>query len=105
MNDVPTGSGPRNRVVVGVDGTPNSLAALRRAVYQARKRGASLGIVCVIPAGSNLLGGDVVPYCLSRARRPVDTCASAGPRSAAGGRPFRCGPVGRCGARLAKNRE
>jgi nucleotide-binding universal stress UspA family protein len=137
MNDVAAGSGPRGRVVVGVDGTPNSLAALRRAVFQARKRGAPLNTVHVIPGGANeaaeasgyemldmalrhvtpdatggladrivargepgevlvrlsvqagllvigarihseygnLLGGDVVPYCIARASCPVDICA------------------------------
>ena len=53
MNDGPAGPGPRGRVVTGVDGTPNSLAALRQAVYQARTRGAGLEIVYVIPAGAN----------------------------------------------------
>jgi nucleotide-binding universal stress UspA family protein len=137
MNDVPAGPDPSSRVVVGVDGTPNSLAALRRAARQARDRGSCLDIVYVIPAGANaaaeasgyellgmsvrhvapreldgradlivargepaeelvrlsaqaellvigarihseygnLLGGDVVPYCLSRASCPVDICA------------------------------
>jgi nucleotide-binding universal stress UspA family protein len=37
------------RVVVGVDGSPNSLAALRRAVMQARLRSAELDVVQVIP--------------------------------------------------------
>jgi nucleotide-binding universal stress UspA family protein len=149
MNEGPASSGPRGRVVAGVDGTPNSLAALRRAVYQARHREAGLEIVYVIPAGANeaaeasgyemldialrhvapegpgqpagrivargepgevlarlsagagllvigarihseygnLLGGDVVPYCLARASCPVDICAdqraSAAPQAAA----------------------
>ena len=52
MIDGPAGSGPRGRVVVGVDATPNSLAALRRGAYQARHRDASLNIVHVIPAGA-----------------------------------------------------
>jgi nucleotide-binding universal stress UspA family protein len=144
MNDVPAGPAQGGRIVVGVDGTPNSLAALRRAVYQARERGACLDIVYVIPAGSNeaaeasgyemldisvrqvapqglggpahrivargepaeilvrcsagadllvigarihseygnLLGGDVVPYCLSRASCPVDICADQRARAA-----------------------
>lgn len=165
MNDVPAGYGPCRRVLVGVDGTPNSLAALRRAAHEARKRGACLEVVYVIPAGSgeaaeasgyemldmsvrqvapqglggpadrivargepaeilvrlsagagllvigarihseyrNLLGGDVVPYCLARASCPVDICAdqraharqqaaaahSAAARSAAVGRVLR----------------
>ena len=40
MNGVQARSDPRRRVVFGVDGTPDSLAALRRAASQARKRGA-----------------------------------------------------------------
>lgn len=36
------------RVVVGVDGSPNSLAALKRAVVQARVRAAELDVVHVI---------------------------------------------------------
>lgn len=136
MNDVQAGRGRGTRVVVGVDGTPSSLAALRRAAYQARNRGASLDIVFVIPAAANaaaeasgyelldltvrhvaphgldapadrivargepaealvrlsaaaellvigarihsehgnLLGGEVVPYCLGHASCPVDIC-------------------------------
>lgn len=146
MNDMAAGSGPHGRVVVGVDGTPNSLAALRRAVYQARKHGAPLNIVYVIPAGAseaaeasgcemlemalrhvtpdatggladrivargepgevlvrlsaqasllvigarihsecgNLLGGDVMPYCLAWASCRVDICAD---QRAHGGQP------------------
>jgi nucleotide-binding universal stress UspA family protein len=38
-----------HRVVVGVDGSPNSLAALRRAIAQARMRDAELDVVRVIP--------------------------------------------------------
>ena len=53
MNDGSAGPGSRGRVVVGVAGTPNSLAALCRAAYQARNRGASLNVVYVIPAGAN----------------------------------------------------
>jgi nucleotide-binding universal stress UspA family protein len=40
-------------VVVGIDGSPNSLAALRRAVYRAREHGADIELVHVIPAGSD----------------------------------------------------
>jgi nucleotide-binding universal stress UspA family protein len=125
----------RRYVVTGVDGTPNSLAALQRAARIARERGAELDAVYVLPPGSdpaqadagylmlhmaarcaatdgvvlrpvvaagdpaevlikrsmhaellviggrchsehgNLLGGDVVPYCLSHAGCPVDVCA------------------------------
>jgi nucleotide-binding universal stress UspA family protein len=39
----------RHRVVVGVDGSPNSLAALGRAIAQARLRDAELDVVRVIP--------------------------------------------------------
>jgi nucleotide-binding universal stress UspA family protein len=38
-----------HRVVVGVDGSPNSLAALGRAITQARLRDAELDVVRVIP--------------------------------------------------------
>ncbi len=137
MSDGQAWPGRGARVVVGVDGSPSSLAALRRAAYQARNRGASLDIVFVIPAAANaaaeasgyemldltvrnaaphgldapadrivargepaealvrlsaaaellvigarmhseygnLLGGDVVPYCLGHASCPVDICA------------------------------
>ena len=125
------------RIVVGVDGSRNSLVALCRAADEARTRGAGLELVYVLPPGSapaaiasgyamldmsvrccapdgldvpahrmvaggdpaqilvelsedaavlvvgarlnsesgNLLGGDVVSYCLSRARCPIDICA------------------------------
>ena len=38
-----------HRVVVGVDGSPNSLAALGRAIAQARLRNAELDAVRVVP--------------------------------------------------------
>ncbi|GAA3939084.1 hypothetical protein GCM10023085_20700 [Actinomadura viridis] len=38
-------------VVVGVDGSPNSLAALRRAADEARRRHARLDVVRVLPPG------------------------------------------------------
>ena len=126
------------QVIVGVDGSPNSLAALRRAIVLAAERGTGLEMIYVIPpeidlsavgrgyemldaatkcaaatglyvpdarqlvacgdpaqvlvqrstgaqvlvigarfnsAEGNLLGGDVVPYCLSHAACPVDVCA------------------------------
>jgi nucleotide-binding universal stress UspA family protein len=129
---------PPGPVVVGVDGSPNSMAALRRAVLKAAERGADLEMIyvigcdadpaavsagyamldaaarCVAAAGlcvhnakqtvacgdpaeilvkhgvgaqlliiggyghsghANLLGGDVVPYCLGRAVCPVIVCA------------------------------
>jgi nucleotide-binding universal stress UspA family protein len=37
------------RVVVGVDGSPNSVAALKRAIVQARSRAAELDVVQAIP--------------------------------------------------------
>lgn len=159
MSDLQPGTGPRRRVVVGVDGTPNSLAALRRAADQAGQRDARLEIVYVIPAGANgaaeasgyemlnmavrhvsprgldrpadrlvargkaaetlvqlsagaellvigarihsgygnLLGGDVVSYCLSHARGTVDICAdqrahAAQPAAQAAGRSGACPP-------------
>jgi nucleotide-binding universal stress UspA family protein len=123
---------------VGVDGSPNSLAALRRGAILAAQRGTGLEMIHVIPpetdlsavgrgyemlaaatkcaaaaglhvhdarqlvvcgnpaealvqrsadaqvlviggrfnsAEGNLLGGDVAPYCLTHAARPVDVCA------------------------------
>jgi nucleotide-binding universal stress UspA family protein len=41
------------RVVVGVHDSPNSMAALRRAVVEARKRQTELDIVFVIPEDSD----------------------------------------------------
>jgi nucleotide-binding universal stress UspA family protein len=141
-------------VVVGVDGSPNSLAALRRAGYEARQRAAGMLLVysvpaqahhdavtrgyrmldmavrcefpdgptvpfaCVVDCGDpaqalikrcahaevlviggrihsehgNLLGGDVVPYCLDHAPCPVVVCADQRvprPQPAADGRPSR----------------
>jgi nucleotide-binding universal stress UspA family protein len=137
MTEVQESADRWRRVVVGVDGSPNSLAALRRAVHHARQRGAGIELVRVIPEDSdteaasaghamlgmavrceipgglgvparftvdwgdpaeilversadaellvigarshsghrNLLGGDVVPYCVSRSTCPVDICA------------------------------
>jgi nucleotide-binding universal stress UspA family protein len=128
----------RRLVVVGVDGSPNSLAALYRAVGEARQRAAGMLIVHAVPAHArydtvtrgyqmlnmavrcefpdgpdvpftcvvdygdpakvlikrcahaemlviggrihsehgNLLGGDVVPYCLTHAACPVIICAN-----------------------------
>jgi len=87
------------RIVVGVDGSPNSVAALRRAVTQAGRRHAELELVYVVAPGAgrlaieagtqqrrdvvgrahseegNLLGGVTVPRCLDRALCPVDICA------------------------------
>jgi nucleotide-binding universal stress UspA family protein len=47
--DLMSGQRKPRRVVAGVDGSPNSVAALRRAVAQARLRHADLDIVCIIP--------------------------------------------------------
>jgi nucleotide-binding universal stress UspA family protein len=132
---------PPGPVVVGVDGSPNSMAALRCGVLRAAERGADLEMIyvigcdadpaavsagyamldaaarCVAAAGLcvhnakpavacgdpaevlvkrsvgaqmliiggwdhtghvNLLGGDVVPYCLGRAACPVYVCADQG---------------------------
>ena len=137
MRDVTSCAGLHRCIVVGVDGSPNSLAALQRAACLGRERSAGLAIVYVIPADSspaaetsgyellgmsvgsiaphglgvpadrvvargdparklvelsaaaellviggrihcehgNLLGGDVVPYCLAHANCPVAICA------------------------------
>jgi len=54
------------RVVLGLDGSPNSVAALRRAVTEARRLGATLDAVLILPgdpepeayaAGLRLLAG------------------------------------------------
>jgi nucleotide-binding universal stress UspA family protein len=45
---MPAATGSR-RVVAGVDGSPNSITALHRAVTEARRRLASLDVVLVIP--------------------------------------------------------
>ena len=128
----------RRLVVVGVDGSPNSLAALYRAVDEARERKAGVLLVHVVPPRArydvvargyrmldmavrcefpdgldvpfacvvdygdpaevlikrcahaevlviggrihsehgDVLGGDVVPYCLSHATCPVVVCAN-----------------------------
>ena len=53
---VPAAPGPavgrpaRRRIVVAVDGSPGSAAALQRAASQARQRQASLNVVYVLPA-------------------------------------------------------
>jgi nucleotide-binding universal stress UspA family protein len=127
----------RRLVVAGVDGSPNSLAALYRAVHEARKRAAGVLLVYTVPSDAgyetvsrgyamldmamrcefpdglnvprgcvvdhgdpaktlvkhsasaevlviggrihsehgNLLGGDVVPYCLNHSECPVIVCA------------------------------
>lgn len=136
----------RRRIAVGVDGSPNSLAALRCAIGEARHCHASLDVIYVVRGASdlsarraggaildialsevapcgldvpsariiaegdparvlvdysehcerlliggrvnseqpNLLGGDVVPYCLSHAECPVEVCSDrrVGPRRA-----------------------
>jgi nucleotide-binding universal stress UspA family protein len=43
---------PRHRrIVAGVDGSPNSLAALRRAAAEAQRRHTSLDVIRVLPGG------------------------------------------------------
>lgn len=42
-----------HRVVAGVDGSSNSVAALREAVAQARDRGAELDLVMVVPESAS----------------------------------------------------
>jgi nucleotide-binding universal stress UspA family protein len=99
MNDVQAGPGPGARVVVGVDGTPSSLAALRRAACQARNRGASLDIVYVIPAGPNgaaeASGYEMLEMSV-RSGAPHGLNAPAGPVS---------GGAGRRGTRFARIRD
>lgn len=137
MTDNQPEAAPQRLIVVGVDGSPNSLAALRRAVYHAHERDAAIELVYVIAADAgpeaelagyamlsmavrceapdgpgvpfstmvafgdpaevlvrlgarahllligarfhagfgDLLGGDVVPYCLYRSSCPVEICA------------------------------
>ena len=48
MTDNELRAASRGRVVAGVDGSPNSLAALRHAVHQARSRGACVELVYVV---------------------------------------------------------
>jgi nucleotide-binding universal stress UspA family protein len=47
------GAAGSRRVVAGVDGTRNSIAALHRAVTEARRQAASLDVVLVIPGEPN----------------------------------------------------
>jgi nucleotide-binding universal stress UspA family protein len=137
MPEVSQEARPQRRIIVGVDGSPNSLAALQRGAYLARDRGACLDIAYVIPPDArpaeeasgyqmleasvqviaphglgvpadrvvvrgdparilvqlsgtaellvvggrlrcehgDLLGGDVLPYCLKHAGCPVAICA------------------------------
>ena len=42
-------TGHPRRVIVGVDGSPNSVAALHRAVAEARRGGSVLEVVLVVP--------------------------------------------------------
>lgn len=52
----------KHRVVAGVDGSPNSAAALRRAIMEARRRGAELDIVYVLVSGpGDVAGGGADP--------------------------------------------
>jgi nucleotide-binding universal stress UspA family protein len=60
MTDNQFRAAARGRVVAGVDGSPNSLAALRHAVHQARCRGACVELVYVVPPnarpGAQIIG-------------------------------------------------
>lgn len=47
-------AGQPGQVIVGVDGSPNSMAALRRAIVQASERGAGLEMIYVIPWEADL---------------------------------------------------
>jgi hypothetical protein len=49
--------GPHRVVVVVVDGSPESGAALRQAASQARQRNALLDIVCIVPDGTDCTDG------------------------------------------------
>jgi nucleotide-binding universal stress UspA family protein len=49
----------KDRVVAGVDGSPNSAAALRRAIMEARRRGAELDIVYVLVSGPDDAAGGI----------------------------------------------
>lgn len=48
------GAGLPGRVVVGVDGSPNSMEALRHALRRAAERGAAVEMIYVIPADAEL---------------------------------------------------
>lgn len=52
MTSVQARTGPPP-VIVGVDGSPNSLAALRRAIVQAAERGTSLEMIYAVPSGAD----------------------------------------------------
>lgn len=51
-------SGRTRRIVAGVDGSANSAAALRRAVMEARRRGAELDVVYVVVNGTDAAAAD-----------------------------------------------
>ncbi len=53
MTDNQLRAASRGLVVAGVDGSPNSLAALRHAVHAARRRGACVELVYVVSPGAS----------------------------------------------------
>jgi nucleotide-binding universal stress UspA family protein len=83
-------SGRDGEVVVGVDGSPNSIAALRRAARQARRRLSELMIVYVIPVGSGAVEAEAAGDTLSGA---VQAAFPDGLRMAAGRRVERGEPA------------
>ena len=58
----------RPPVVAGVDGSPNSLAALRRAIVQASERGTGLEMIYVVP-------GDAGPAAVSSGYAMLEAAA------------------------------
>src|SRR5215831_12792200 len=44
---------PTSRIVVGIHGSANSVAALRRAARETRERGAELHAILVVPEGAD----------------------------------------------------
>lgn len=77
-------------VVVGVDGSRNSIAALRRADRQARRRLAALEIVYVIRADA---GADEAVAARDTLRRAVEAALPDAPRIPAGRRVERGEPA------------
>jgi nucleotide-binding universal stress UspA family protein len=60
---------PVRRVVVGVDGSPNSAAAFQRAAAQARQRNAVLDVVYVLPPGADATAETVARVMLGQFTR------------------------------------
>ncbi len=65
------------RVVVGVDGSPNSIAALRRAILEARRRHGELDIVYAIAGGPGDAAGPAPSPAAVREGHDVLTEATA----------------------------